>query len=358
MTEQMWRSGQALRPYFHDVRSIVKKKALLPTLRNYPVVDESNLSFVHFPIRDCGITDDDRVLELARALVKSIAEGEIIYLHCWGGHGRTGTLVCIMLHLMYGYTDVDAMQYCQAVHDLRQCPVVVGSPQTQTQRDQVSRVIQRLITQSRFSSRTMSGDESMLAPGTQVSSGPALQMNQTLSSTLSSPRADPLSASGNQATAMATTPTSDNNKRANSPEGATMEGNTSSGSPEQTVNEAVEGTETDDVSATPAQAVTHASPGEGEENSTSCLEDTGSTNETGDMVMATVEKNVAEIDGESRMRLASDCDIQVDLSTLRDDTEEITEEVRNAEEITTVHPPEQVKPSFTFSRKGMATTNQ
>lgn len=33
------------------------------------------------------------------------------------------------------------MNYCQKVHDLRQCPVVVGSPQTQTQRDQVSRII-------------------------------------------------------------------------------------------------------------------------------------------------------------------------------------------------------------------------
>ena len=33
------------------------------------------------------------------------------------------------------------MNYCQKVHDLRQCPVVVGSPQTQTQRDQVTRII-------------------------------------------------------------------------------------------------------------------------------------------------------------------------------------------------------------------------
>jgi hypothetical protein len=33
------------------------------------------------------------------------------------------------------------MSYCQKVHDLRQCPVVVGSPQTQTQRDQVVRII-------------------------------------------------------------------------------------------------------------------------------------------------------------------------------------------------------------------------
>ena len=98
---EMWRSGNALRPYFHDVRMVVYNKAMFPDLQAYSIVDKEALSFIHFPIRDCGITDDERVLELARTLVKAIAEGEVIYLHCWGGHGRTGTLVCIMLHLMY-----------------------------------------------------------------------------------------------------------------------------------------------------------------------------------------------------------------------------------------------------------------
>jgi len=159
----MWRSGQALRPYFEDVAAIVKQKSSLPCFANCPIVDERDLAFVHFPIKDCGITDDDRVLELARELVKDIAEGRVIYLHCWGGHGRTGTLVCIMLHLMYGLDPVEAMARCQLVHDLRQCPVVVGSPQTQTQRDQVTRVVTKLMTQSSYNRRTLSGEGSMLS---------------------------------------------------------------------------------------------------------------------------------------------------------------------------------------------------
>jgi hypothetical protein len=36
------------------------------------------------------------------------------------------------------------MARCQLVHDIRQCPVQVGSPQTQVQRDQVHRVISHL----------------------------------------------------------------------------------------------------------------------------------------------------------------------------------------------------------------------
>jgi protein-tyrosine phosphatase len=75
---------------------------MFPDLQGFNIVDEVNLTFIHFPIRDCGVTDDGRVLELARNLVQCISQGEVIYLHCWGGHGRTGTLVCIMLHLMYG----------------------------------------------------------------------------------------------------------------------------------------------------------------------------------------------------------------------------------------------------------------
>lgn len=48
------------------------------------------------------------------------------------------------------------MARCQVVHDLRQCPVVVGSPQTQPQRDQVTRIINRLTSHTRYLRRTLS----------------------------------------------------------------------------------------------------------------------------------------------------------------------------------------------------------
>jgi hypothetical protein len=48
------------------------------------------------------------------------------------------------------------MARCQLVHDLRQCPVQVGSPQTQPQRDQVTRVIKKLIAQANTLRRTVS----------------------------------------------------------------------------------------------------------------------------------------------------------------------------------------------------------
>ncbi len=104
VSEDLWRTGMALRPYYEDVEHIVKNKRYIPQLRDNfdAIVDFPNLSFEHCPIVDCGVTDDSKVLELSRKLVSEIAQGERIYLHCWGGHGRTGTVVSIMLHLMYG----------------------------------------------------------------------------------------------------------------------------------------------------------------------------------------------------------------------------------------------------------------
>jgi protein-tyrosine phosphatase len=144
VTEAMWRGGHGLRPYFEDVKKIVANKSKFDAFRGVKICNSSELSFVHFPIRDCGITDDSAVLKLCRQLVKAISEGAVLYLHCWGGHGRTGTVVCIMLYLMYQLNAQEAMNRCQIVHDMRQYPVEVGSPQTQSQRDQVTRVINQL----------------------------------------------------------------------------------------------------------------------------------------------------------------------------------------------------------------------
>lgn len=106
VSREVWQAGGALRPYFEDVESIVSQKDTIPELDGCKIVDISKLSFDHCPIIDCGVTDDSKVLALAQKLTKDISEGEVIYLHCWGGHGRTGTVVCIMLYLLYGVSDV------------------------------------------------------------------------------------------------------------------------------------------------------------------------------------------------------------------------------------------------------------
>ena len=70
-----------------------------------------------------------------------ILAGERLYIHCWGGHGRTGTLVALLLALLYAISADDALRYTQAFHDSRRFPQGVRSPQTAVQRAQVKRVI-------------------------------------------------------------------------------------------------------------------------------------------------------------------------------------------------------------------------
>ena len=69
-------------------------------------------------------------------------KGEVIYLHCWGGHGRTGLVASIIIGLIYAYTPEKCMQLVQTVHDCRLTLKGVSSPNTLEQREQVIRVLQ------------------------------------------------------------------------------------------------------------------------------------------------------------------------------------------------------------------------
>jgi hypothetical protein len=144
VSERMWRTGKAIRPYIQDAKQMLlandgMRQTSGPCVLR--MVEANKLDFVHFPIVDCACAEDANVLDLARNLVARLFRGEVLYLHCWGGHGRTGTLVCIMLHLMYKLNAQQAMLRCQKVHDMRNFPIDVGSPQTVAQREQVVRII-------------------------------------------------------------------------------------------------------------------------------------------------------------------------------------------------------------------------
>ena len=104
-----------------------------------PMIDP-NVKFSKLPIQDCKTTDDNSLLEFAKLIVQLLQFGEKIYLHCWGGHGRAGTVYCLILQLAYGMTANDALDYCQRVHDCRQSYITVGSPQTLEQATQVRRL--------------------------------------------------------------------------------------------------------------------------------------------------------------------------------------------------------------------------
>ena len=136
-----WRFGFGIRPYLDDLNRIISNKDKYPLLTS----TITKIKFIHKPIADLGIINDNETLKLAQDIFSLMQNGEVIYLHCWGGHGRTGVIVCLILHLMYGLNSNDAIRYCQLLHGMRELYVNVGSPQTKQQRDQVKRIIGKLI---------------------------------------------------------------------------------------------------------------------------------------------------------------------------------------------------------------------
>jgi protein tyrosine phosphatase len=140
-TDYEWRFlDKYKRPYYKDIQRILQNKEQYSSLNT----DIKSVKFLHFPIKDLDIISDIDTLEAANSVVKALEDGEIIYLHCWGGHGRTGVIVCLVLHLLFNLSAQEAFTYCQYVHAMRVYELPVRSPQSYEQCEQVRRIISNL----------------------------------------------------------------------------------------------------------------------------------------------------------------------------------------------------------------------
>jgi len=113
---------------------------------------ELNLSkdqqFHHFPIPDRSVVDDHIMIDYMKQIYDLlITTDKIIYIHCLGGHGRTGVVVSLFLAHKYNISSSLALQLCQILHDARWIktgkvgqPFRFKSPQTRSQIAQVHRL--------------------------------------------------------------------------------------------------------------------------------------------------------------------------------------------------------------------------
>ena len=130
-----WRAGRAPRPYTRDIRRLMTShRDALPS---------ANIDFLHLPIVDGSVTADDLVDRFCDDLVGKVLSGRRLYVHCWGGHGRTGTIIAVMLGRMYDVTIAQALARTQQLHDIRGDPQNIGSPSTPVQVAQVRRLLAR-----------------------------------------------------------------------------------------------------------------------------------------------------------------------------------------------------------------------
>ena len=122
-------AGEYPAPSFQDVERIARIDALLdfgvrqfidltevgerpapyaPTLQER--AHSRGLAIVHcrFAIPDFGVPGPDLMRATLDAIYGAIAAGEPAYLHCWGGIGRTGTVVGCLLREQ-GLTSAEAL---------------------------------------------------------------------------------------------------------------------------------------------------------------------------------------------------------------------------------------------------------
>lgn len=54
-----------------------------------------------------------RVEELTEEIARRVEAGEKVYVHCWGGRGRAGTIGACLLHRLYGLDADEALERVQ-----------------------------------------------------------------------------------------------------------------------------------------------------------------------------------------------------------------------------------------------------
>ncbi|ELR21385.1 uncharacterized protein ACA1_183190 [Acanthamoeba castellanii str. Neff] len=121
-------------------------KSMLDSRPSDFVQKSQELRYVHHPIPDRMIGSDDATLVLVEKILAFLRAGEMVYIHCYGGHGRTGIFASVLLGRIHGIDAEKALQLCKLYHDCR--PDVEGisaksvpSPQTHDQRAQVVRLL-------------------------------------------------------------------------------------------------------------------------------------------------------------------------------------------------------------------------
>ena len=83
------------------------------------------------PIRHLSVPDEERMAQIQDVIDRALAEDRTVYVHCWGGRGRTGTVIGIHL-IRHGLADPD--DFVETIEWLRRGDVGGGpSPETEEQ---------------------------------------------------------------------------------------------------------------------------------------------------------------------------------------------------------------------------------
>ena len=97
----------------------------------------SSVSHHRFPIRDFNTPTTDGMIATLNAIDTALGKQQVVYVHCWGGIGRTGTVVGCYL-VRHGMTGQEALAEIKRLR--KKIPFtdrIRPSPETDSQRQMV-----------------------------------------------------------------------------------------------------------------------------------------------------------------------------------------------------------------------------
>lgn len=112
-----------------------------PLLQSLARERDIDLVVDRLPIVDMGTCDVAHMRRILDAIDARMAEGRTVYVHCWGGVGRTGTVIGCWL-VRHGRTGEQALAEVSRLFSTMSAEkcrghAATGSPQTPTQRAMV-----------------------------------------------------------------------------------------------------------------------------------------------------------------------------------------------------------------------------
>jgi predicted NAD-dependent protein-ADP-ribosyltransferase YbiA (DUF1768 family) len=122
-------------------------------------------TYIHYPIQDRRVPTDwksfARFIIKTGDIIKNLPKGEKVYIHCKGGHGRSGVVVACLLCYLYKMTPSDALSDTTIYHshrkEMRDKWRKIGSPQTRSQKHFVTKFFEPLYIYNNFTKYFSSG---------------------------------------------------------------------------------------------------------------------------------------------------------------------------------------------------------